>query len=415
MGVVGVHPAARSRPARAASSTRRSSAAPADGDTVAIGGGRAVRVARQRRRLDAARVPERRHSSAMYIPNPDTVYVGMTDGRVFRTTWNGAAWTALDGADDAAGGRVRQRHVVDPANPNRIWATYTTHRRRPRLPVRRRRRRPGRTAPPACPTCRSTRSRSIRGTRTASGSRPTSASTRASTPARRWATSPTRCPNCVHRRPAVPPARPGAARRHAQPRRVGDPGRRVDDRSRRAACSGRARLPGNADAALVHVQLARDLAHHLDGDADDAAPGRAAGARGTSRSSGRARSSSPTGSRCSNLTPDPRDVRGPLLHPQPLLTERNHHVDQRSVDRNPRPECERPMVHLRAGRPRGTSYWYMMPTTPLLGAPSSRLGRRRRARRREHRHLLDHRHEPHLVARSRSRADTPSSAERSLP
>ena len=34
-------------------------------------------------------------ASAMYIPNPDTVYVGTTDGRVLRTTWRGTAWGAL--------------------------------------------------------------------------------------------------------------------------------------------------------------------------------------------------------------------------------------------------------------------------------------------------------------------------------
>jgi hypothetical protein len=65
-------------------------------------------------------------SSAMYIPNPDTVFVGTTDGRVFRTQWTGAGWTALAGLTTPRSAAYMSDLFVDPNNLNRMWATYAT-------------------------------------------------------------------------------------------------------------------------------------------------------------------------------------------------------------------------------------------------------------------------------------------------
>lgn len=66
---------------------------------------------------------------AMYIPNADNVYVGTTDGHVFRTQWNGVGWTPVAGLPSSMprpGGGSISDLFVDPNNLNRIWVTYTT-------------------------------------------------------------------------------------------------------------------------------------------------------------------------------------------------------------------------------------------------------------------------------------------------
>lgn len=96
------------------------------GDTVAIGGD-ALYISRNNAttwlRLT---FPSAARSSAMYIPNSNTVYVGTTDGRVFRTTWNGVAWTTLTALTTPRAGAFVSDLLVDPTNANRLWATYRT-------------------------------------------------------------------------------------------------------------------------------------------------------------------------------------------------------------------------------------------------------------------------------------------------
>jgi hypothetical protein len=96
------------------------------GDTIAIGGD-ALYVSRN---SGSAWVrlgfPSAARSSAMYIPNTNTVYVGTTDGRIFRTTWNGASWTALAALTTPRAGAVVSDLYVDPNNANRLWVTYRT-------------------------------------------------------------------------------------------------------------------------------------------------------------------------------------------------------------------------------------------------------------------------------------------------
>ncbi|MBB5471114.1 hypothetical protein HDG32_007270 [Paraburkholderia sp. CI2] len=96
------------------------------GDTVAIGGD-ALYVSRNNMtswtRLP---FPSAARSSAMYVPNANTVYTGSTDGRIFRTTWNGSAWTAVTALTTPRANASMSDIVVDASNSNRIWATYTT-------------------------------------------------------------------------------------------------------------------------------------------------------------------------------------------------------------------------------------------------------------------------------------------------
>lgn len=65
-------------------------------------------------------------ASAMYLPNPNTVFVGTTDGRLYRITWSGAAWSAATALTAPRAGAYMSDVFVDPGNLNRIWATFTS-------------------------------------------------------------------------------------------------------------------------------------------------------------------------------------------------------------------------------------------------------------------------------------------------
>lgn len=96
------------------------------GDTVALGGD-ALYVSRNNMTSwTRVALPAGARASAMYIPNPTTVYVGTTDGRILRTTWNGAAWTAPAALATPRAGAFVSDLLVDAGNANRIWATYST-------------------------------------------------------------------------------------------------------------------------------------------------------------------------------------------------------------------------------------------------------------------------------------------------
>ena len=96
------------------------------GDTVAIGGDSLYVSRNNMSSWSRIPFPIAGRSSALYIPNPNTVYVGTTTGEIYRTTWTGSAWSALTAlATPRSGAYVSDIHV-DPANPNRLWATYLT-------------------------------------------------------------------------------------------------------------------------------------------------------------------------------------------------------------------------------------------------------------------------------------------------
>lgn len=96
------------------------------GDTVALGGDAVYLSRNNGTAWTRLAFPGAARSSAMYIPNVDTVFVGSTDGRIFRTQWTGTAWTALAALATPRAGASVSDLFVDPANLNRIWVTNRT-------------------------------------------------------------------------------------------------------------------------------------------------------------------------------------------------------------------------------------------------------------------------------------------------
>jgi photosystem II stability/assembly factor-like uncharacterized protein len=96
------------------------------GDTLAIGGD-ALYVSRNNATTwTRLAFPAAARSSALAIPNPNTIYVGVTDGRIFRTTWGGAAWTALAAVTTPRANAFVSDIMADPTNVNRLWVTLRT-------------------------------------------------------------------------------------------------------------------------------------------------------------------------------------------------------------------------------------------------------------------------------------------------
>ena len=97
-----------------------------DGATVAIGGG-ALYVSRNNGTAwTRIAFPSAAIASAICVPSANNVYVGVTDGRVFHTSWTGAAWAALTALTTPRSGAYVSDLLVGAANPARIWVTSTT-------------------------------------------------------------------------------------------------------------------------------------------------------------------------------------------------------------------------------------------------------------------------------------------------
>lgn len=95
------------------------------GTTIAMGGG-ALYVSRNNgTNWTRLAYPSGGTGSAMFIPTADQVVVGLTDGRVLRTTWSGTAWSALTALTTPRAGAWVSDLFVDPSNLNRLWATST--------------------------------------------------------------------------------------------------------------------------------------------------------------------------------------------------------------------------------------------------------------------------------------------------
>jgi photosystem II stability/assembly factor-like uncharacterized protein len=95
-----------------------------NGDTIAMGGD-ALHVSRNNGTNWTALVfPSAARSSTLYIPNADTVYVGVSDGRIFRTQWSGSAWGALAALATPRPTAAMSDIKVDPNNLQRLWVTY---------------------------------------------------------------------------------------------------------------------------------------------------------------------------------------------------------------------------------------------------------------------------------------------------
>lgn len=96
------------------------------GDTIAMGGD-ALYVSRNNGTAWVRLAfPTTARSSGLYIPNASNVYVGTTDGRLFRTQWNGSRWTALTALTTPRAGAYVSDLFVSPTNLSRIWATHRT-------------------------------------------------------------------------------------------------------------------------------------------------------------------------------------------------------------------------------------------------------------------------------------------------
>ena len=98
----------------------------ATGNTIALGG-RSLYVSRDlgttwtRLAYPAAGI-----ASALYIPDADTVLVGLTDGRIFRTRFVSGAWSALTAlTSPRAGAWISDLHA-EAGGTGRVWATSST-------------------------------------------------------------------------------------------------------------------------------------------------------------------------------------------------------------------------------------------------------------------------------------------------
>jgi photosystem II stability/assembly factor-like uncharacterized protein len=96
-----------------------------NGNTIAIGGDRVYVSRNNGAAWTPLAFPGGGRASAMYVPNADSLYVGTTDGRVFRSRWAGAAWSGLTALTTPRANAFVSDLYVDPANANRIWATYS--------------------------------------------------------------------------------------------------------------------------------------------------------------------------------------------------------------------------------------------------------------------------------------------------
>jgi hypothetical protein len=97
-----------------------------NGDTIAMGGD-ALYVSRNSGSAwTRLAYPSGGTASALYIPNADTVYAGLGDGRIVRSTWSGSAWAGLTALATPRAGAAVSDIVVDPNTPARVWVTYST-------------------------------------------------------------------------------------------------------------------------------------------------------------------------------------------------------------------------------------------------------------------------------------------------
>lgn len=65
-------------------------------------------------------------ASAMSMPNPDNVYVGSKNGRLFRISWTGDGWSSATELTSPRPSTWISDIYVGPADANRIWVTITT-------------------------------------------------------------------------------------------------------------------------------------------------------------------------------------------------------------------------------------------------------------------------------------------------
>ena len=95
-------------------------------DTVAMAGSSVYISRNQGTAWNNIALPAGCVASAMYIPNVNTVFVGCTNGRIFRIAWSGAAWGAAVALTTPRVNAWISDIFVDAGNINRIWITSTS-------------------------------------------------------------------------------------------------------------------------------------------------------------------------------------------------------------------------------------------------------------------------------------------------
>jgi hypothetical protein len=95
------------------------------GDTIAYGGDN-LHVSRNNGTAwTQLALPAGERSTAIAVPNADTVVVGTWSGSVYRSRWNGTSWPAVTALTTPRAAYVSDIYVA-PANLNRIWLTSST-------------------------------------------------------------------------------------------------------------------------------------------------------------------------------------------------------------------------------------------------------------------------------------------------
>ena len=94
-----------------------------NGDLIAQGG-QSVFISRNNgTNWSEVALPANRLATAIHIPTTDRVFVGCTDGSLFRIDWNGANWSAVNALTTPRAGAGISDIAVDASNINRIWVT----------------------------------------------------------------------------------------------------------------------------------------------------------------------------------------------------------------------------------------------------------------------------------------------------
>jgi len=95
------------------------------GGTMAIGGGALYITTNNGSTYTRLAFPTAEIASAICVPDSNNVYVGTADGKIYHTTYSGSGWPALSAVNPPRAANISDL-FVDPANPNRIWVTYST-------------------------------------------------------------------------------------------------------------------------------------------------------------------------------------------------------------------------------------------------------------------------------------------------
>jgi photosystem II stability/assembly factor-like uncharacterized protein len=96
-----------------------------NGGTMAIGGGALYITTNNGSTWTRLAFPGAEIASAICVPDANNVYVGTSDGNIYHSSYSSSAWSSLSALATPRAANVSDL-LVDPANPKRIWVTYST-------------------------------------------------------------------------------------------------------------------------------------------------------------------------------------------------------------------------------------------------------------------------------------------------